>query len=131
MKKQFQILTILMAVLVFLSPVLSFASVLGAEEHQTEMEMSCCTTDDSSDSEHDCCHTESPMTKNKSCGDTNCPTNDCHLHQVNVFHVYFPQDSQEKEIQFISPEKLKSYNYSSLSIKDLSFSFWNPPKYIS
>jgi len=130
-KKPFQIITILLAILVFLSPVLAFASILSTDDHETEMEMNCCATDDSAGSEHDCCHSENPMTENKSCGDNGCPTHDCHLYQVNVFHIYFPQDSQEKEMQIISSEKLKTDNHSSLAIKDLSFSFWNPPKYIS
>lgn len=127
MKKQFQILTLLLAMLVFLSPVLSFASVLTVEEHTSEM--SCCAMDDSEES-HDCCHSDEPMTENK-CGDNGCPTHDCHLHQASSFHVYIPVNSFEKETEIISSEKLKSDNYSSLAIKDLSYSFWNPPKYIS
>jgi len=126
-KKQFQILTLLLAMLVFLSPVLSFASVLTVEEHTSEM--SCCTMDDSEES-HDCCHSDEPMTENN-CDDKGCPTHDCHLHQVISFHVYIPINSSEKEIGINSFEKLKSDNYSSLAIKDLSYSFWNPPKYIS
>lgn len=115
--------------LVFLSPVLSFASVLTADEHQAEMEMSCCAMDDSEES-HDCCHSDEPMTENN-CDDKGCPTHDCHLHQVISFHVYIPVNSFEKETEIISSEKLKSDNYSSLAIKDLSYSVWNPPKYIS
>jgi len=130
-KKPFQILTLLLAMLVFLSPVLSFASVLTADEHQAEMEMSCCATDDSAGSEHDCCHSGSPKNEKKNCGDTGCPTNDCHLHTVTSFHIYFPEILSENETEIVSLEKLKSDNYSSLAIKDLSYSFWNPPKYIS
>jgi len=126
-KKPFQILTFLLAMLVFLSPVLSFASVLTVEEHASEM--SCCAMDDSEEM-HDCCHSDEPMTENK-CGDNSCPTHDCHLHQVTVFHVYFPENPSDNETRIISSKKLKSDNYSSLIIKDLSFSFWNPPKYIS
>lgn len=127
MKKSFQILTILLAMLVFLSPVLSFASVLKVEAHASEM--SCCAMDDSDES-HDCCHSDEPVEENK-CGDNGCPTNDCHLHQASSFHVYFPVNPSEKEIGIISSEKLKSDNYSSFPVKDMSFSFWNPPKYIS
>src|SRR5690606_25622349 len=113
--------------LVFLSPVLSFASVLTVEQHPTEV--NCCTMDDAEEA-HDCCHSDEPMTENK-CGDKGCPANDCHFHQVTAFHIYFPENSLQKEIQILSFEKLKSDNYSSLAIKDLSYSFWNPPKYIS
>jgi len=130
-KKPFQILTLLLAMLVFLSPVLSFASVLTVEEHASEMDMSCCATDDSAGSEHDCCHSESSKNEKKNCGDTGCPTNDCHLHTVTSFHIYFPEILSEKETEIVSLEKLKFDNYSSLTIKDLNYSFWNPPKYIS
>src|SRR5690606_36463163 len=128
-KKTFQILTILLAMLVFLSPVRSFASVLTVEEHVSEM--SCCSTDDSENADHDCCHSEQPLADDKSCGDNGCPTHDCHLHHVTAFHIYFPEKSTENEMNLISSEKLKSDNYPSLAIKDLSYSFWNPPKYIS
>lgn len=127
MKKPFQILTLLLAMLVFLSPVLSFASVLKVEAHASEV--SCCAMDDS-EMTHDCCHEDATLGENK-CGDTGCPTKDCHFHQGTVFHIYFPENSSENEIQILPFEKLISDNYSSLAIKDLSFSFWNPPKYIS
>ena len=129
MKKSFQILTILLAMLVFLSPALSFASVLTVEEHPSEM--SCCMVDDSKNSEQDCCHADQPISTKNKCGDNGCPSNDCHFHQVTVFHIYFPDNLEEKESHLISSEKLKSENNKSLLIEDLSYSFWNPPKYIS
>ena len=130
-KKPFQIFTILLAVLIFVSPMLVFASVLAVDDHQAEMEMSCCTTDDSERSDHDCCHSGQPLDDHKTCDDNGCPTHDCFLHHVTVFHVYSPETSFENETKPVSLEKLKSDIYSSLIIKDLGFSLWNPPKYIS
>ena len=128
MKKSFQIMTFLLAMFIFLSPVLSFASVLNLDEHKTEM--SCCAND-SNESEHDCCHSEKTDADKNKCGDNGCPSNDCHLHQVNIFHIYFPENLAENESEFVFSDKLNSDNSSNLIIKDLSYSFWNPPKYIS
>ena len=128
MKKSFQIINFLLAMFIFLSPVLSFASVLNLDEHKTEM--SCCTKD-SKKSEHGCCHSDKTNADKNKCGDKDCPSNDCHLHQVNVFHIYFPENSAENESEFVFSDKLNSDNTSNLIIKDLSYSFWNPPKYIS
>lgn len=130
MKKPFQILTVWLAIVIFLSPGLSFASVFTLFEHHSEMEISCCSVENSSESDHNCCH-ENETSGDKDCGDHSCPTHDCHLHSVNVFHIYFPNNNFENETKFVSLEKLKSDNYHSLIIKDLSFSFWNPPKYIA
>ncbi len=96
-----------------------------------EVKMSCCTMDDTESEAHDCCQTDHPISTKNDCGENGCPSNDCHFHQITTFHVFFPNHSEENESKIISSKKLKSERNKSLIIKDLSYSYWNPPKYIS
>jgi hypothetical protein len=84
-------------------------------------EMKCCAGKGS-------CHDKSQ--KNKDCGDSNCPSKDCHFQTVTLKII-----SETNVQEFTHPEtirlNLKNEFYLSPALKDLTYTFWHPPKYIS
>ena len=88
---------------------------------QQKTEMSCCAdADDCHDSKED----------KKGCADGNCPSNDCQLQQLSVKLI----SENKLEVESIPDFQLNSQKnsfYKSLIFKDLSYSFWHPPRYIS
>jgi len=86
--------------------------------------MSCC-------SGKSACHENPPENKkDKGCTDHSCPSKDCHFQTVN-FKLISESNFQELEVPKIFTVRSLNEFYISLTFKDLSYSFWHPPKYIS
>lgn len=93
--------------------------------------MSCCTGENHS------CHHSSQKEKNhkkeqhKDCNDTSCPiNNNCHIQTFSI-KLMTKQQFQTTEIAITLTEKVINEHYSTLILKELIYSFWHPPKYIS
>ncbi len=101
-----------------------------------EMEMSCCAvpndehSDKKSEEKKGCCHGSDKKEEKKDCG-TNCPMPDCNMTISIVFQLFFEQNKSEEKTTELFAENIQNEFYLSLLNKDLSYSFWHPPKYIS
>jgi len=87
-------------------------------------EISCCS--EKSDGESSC-HEDDEMNDHKNC-EKDCATHDCCAHSSilkNFIQIGF--NSNSSEINVIT-EKIKNEFYNSVHLKDLSYSFWHPPK---
>ena len=129
MKPKFQIISLFLSVMVFLSPLLAYGNAIHSDEIQVETD--CCIVDltEMGDT-HSCCPADTDDSSKK-CGDNPCHTSPCHISHVNVFSAYFPENKEDSKAEFISSKKLKTDNYISLLPSEVSFSSWKPPKYIS
>lgn len=114
--------------MIFLSPLMSFASVIEINPHEIT-EMNCCA-DEGTEENHDCCHDEGTSDSDNSCDDHNCPMQDCQFMLMNFFHVYYFETAKDESVVDLST-RLKIDTYQSFLIEDLNHSIWNPPKYIS
>lgn len=107
------------------SPALAYNSVLVLPDKK---EIGCCAekADDlNSDKSHD----------SKSCKDQNhcqdnCPKHDCCVH-MNVLKNFVQQYSSNIQLTSFVSEQIKNEHYLNFYFKDISYSFWHPPKYIS
>lgn len=111
------------------------ASSYSTEQHE-ETEMNCCAMPDDGDSdtksgeEKGCCHGSDKKEEKNDCG-SSCPMPGCKMTISIVFQLFFEQNKpEEKSIEFFT-ENIQNEFYLSLLNKDLSYSFWHPPKYIS
>ncbi|MGB7498928.1 MAG: hypothetical protein WA897_03450, partial [Moheibacter sp.] len=63
--------------------------------------------------------------------DTSCPMNsNCQLQTFSA-ELISETGTKETEPVIATVEKTKNGHYSSLILKELIYSFWHPPKYIS
>ena len=129
MKQRAHIFSFFLSVMVFLSPLMAYANAMHADEVQ--MEMDCCVMDPSEmNAVHSCCISDTDESSKK-CDDSPCHTSPCHISHVNVLPAYFPEDKDESKTEPISSKKLKTDNYKSLLLSEVSSPSWKPPKYIS
>lgn len=128
MKKSIQIAIFFLSVVVFLSPLLAFTSVIESTELEAKHEMSCCVVDSEADA-HACCKMDGQEKSSNKCGDEKpCHQNTCHIGQFN--HLNF--HSNENQVQTVSfpffVKKSKIDTYHLVQIKEISLSTWKPPK---
>lgn len=120
------ILILILSLSFFVSP----AMVSEHSEGHQLAEMSCCAGENHSC--HDSSQTKDQHKKDqkKDCSDTSCPMSHC---QSQTFSVKLMNEPGFKETEPIIPAVQKIFNahYSSLILKELIYSFWHPPKYIS
>lgn len=104
------------------SPVMAYTSIMILPD---KTETGCCT-------ENGLEHEQSDEPKD--CKDDNhckdCNTHDCCVH-MNVLKNFVQQLHDKTQLIVFYEEQSKNENYLSLYIKDITYSFWHPPKYIS
>lgn len=91
-------------------------------------EVSCCAKKDST-------HHSENSKDSKSCKDDNhcqgnCPKQDCCVY-ANMLKNYVQQSAQKLQIASFPLKQINNEYYLSFHFKDISYSFWHPPKYIS
>lgn len=109
------------------SPAMTYASTISLPKKE---KMSCCANKaEKHNSENQAKDCKDTHKEDNGCKD-NCPTNDCCIY-VNIMKN-FTEDLNQKFQFFSFPEQQpKNEFYSTPYIKDISYSFWHPPKYIS
>lgn len=133
MTRLFNIFIFFISFTVLSSPLMANAFSL---EQAEEKEMSCCTmsheehSDNKSEEKKGCCHGSDKKEEKKDCGN-NCPMPDCNMTISIVFQLFFEQNKSEEKSTELFTENIQNEFYLSLLNKDLSYSFWHPPKYIS
>lgn len=95
-------------------------------EHTESSEMSCCVTDD-----HACHSDEDNHHQKNDCTDTGCPMNNsCHFQSFSSKLIH--EIKSEETVKITNTvERAEIINNSPILIKELIYSIWNPPKYIS
>lgn len=129
MKRLFDIFIFFISFTVMTSPLFADST---AQEEKPVKEMSCCAMSndhDPSSKKEKCSGEPEKKERKKDCG-TNCPMPGCHS-VVVTFQLFFETKSEPEEIHLFDSEKVQNEFYLSLLYKDLSYSFWHPPKYIS
>lgn len=123
-------------ILIFFISFTVLSSPLMASAFSLEKEMSCCAishgehSDKKSEEKKECCHGSDKKEEKKDCG-SNCPMPDCKMTISIVFQLFFEQNKSEEKSTELFAENIQNEFYLSLLNKDLSYSFWHPPKYIS
>lgn len=121
------ILILILSLSFFISP----AMVSEQLENHQMAEMSCCTGEN-----HSCHHSSQKENQHKKdthndCNDTSCPMNsNCQVQTLNL-ELISENGFEENEAINTTVKKIKNGHYSSLLLKELIYSFWHPPKYIS
>lgn len=121
------ILILILSLSFFISP----AMVSEQLENHQMAEMSCCTGRN-----HSCHHSSQKENHHKKdthndCNDTSCPMNsNCQVQTLNL-ELISENGFEETEAISTTVKKIKNGHYSSLLLKELIYSFWHPPKYIS
>lgn len=120
------ILIIFLSISLFFSPVAVFGN--SGDHHEVTTEMSCCTGENHSCHQND----EDYHKKNQhnDCSDTTCPMNTCHIQTFSI-ELISEENPEIKTTPFHSPEKVINEHYAELILKELIYSFWHPPRYIS
>lgn len=107
------------------SPAMAYTSIMVLPDKK---EVGCCA--EKSDK-----HPSEASHDTKNCKDENhckdnCPTHDCCVH-MNVLKNIVQNYSQKLQLKSFSSEQIKNEYYLNFYFKDISYSFWHPPKYIS
>lgn len=121
------ILILILSLSFFISPAMVSEH---SEDHQMT-EMSCCTGENHSC--HDSSQTKDQHKKDrkKDCNDTSCPMNsNCQVQTLSA-ELISETGAKETEPVITTVKKTNNAHYSSLILKELIYSFWHPPKYIS
>ena len=107
------------------SPAMAYTSILVLPD---EKEVGCCA--ENTDEHHSESSRDSKTCQDeKHCGD-NCPTHDCCVH-MNVLKNFVQQFNSKLNTVSFASKQIKNEYYLSFHFKDISYSFWHPPKYIS
>jgi|SRR5690554_2187334 hypothetical protein len=117
------ILIFLLSLSFFVSPAMVYES-----DHHQLVEMNCCVVETHSchDSQNENQHKKQ---KQNDCNDTSCPMSNCHV-QTLVLQLILEKTTPTNETS-VFLKKTTNSHYSSLILKELIYSFWHPPKYIS
>ncbi|SMC48922.1 hypothetical protein [Moheibacter sediminis] len=125
MEKIQKIFILFITCIMLAAPAMAYTSIMVLPDKK---EVGCCAEKlDEHHSENS--HDSKSCKDEKHCGD-NCPTHDCCVH-MNVLKN-FVQNSNPKLNSVSFPlEQIKNEHYLSFYFKDISYSFWHPPKYVS
>lgn len=125
MEKIQKIFILFIICIMLASPAMAYTSVMVLPD---EREMGCCA-ENTDEHQSDDFHDSENCQDEKHCGD-NCPTHDCCVH-MTVLKNFVQQYSQKIQLTSFVSEQIKNEYYLNFYFKDISYSFWHPPKYIS
>lgn len=107
-----------------------FANVTA--DYEKKMEMNCCAVpvqESVPDGSRDC-HKESKEEQRGKCNH-DCPMPECQANLVISIQTYLEIEAEEEQNEFQFYQTSQNDFYLSLLDKDLTYSIWHPPKYIS
>ncbi len=107
------------------SPAMAYTSIMVLPDKK---EVGCCAEkmdEHKSEKPHD----SKSCKEENNCQD-NCPAHDCCVH-MNVLKNFVQQSDQKLNSVSFFVKQINNDHYLSFYFKDISYSFWHPPKYIS